>query len=119
MWLTGRERGTLAVLGALAIVGLSVKLWIERPKPITIEQGPHPDYAAWDAQLHAARLINLNHARVDELARLPEIGPSTAQRIVDYRTSHGAFANVTDLQQVSGIGPKTLDAIKDYVTVRE
>ena len=119
MWLTGRERGTLAVLGALAIVGLGVKLWIERPKPITIEQGPTPDYAAWDAQLHAARLISLNHAGVDELARLPEIGPSIAQRIVDYRTAHGAFADATDLQQVAGIGPKTFEAVKDYVTVRE
>ena len=119
MWLTQKERVTLAGLGLLALTGLGVKLWIERPKPITIEPGPHPDYAAWDAQLHAARLINLNHAGIDELARLPKIGPSTAQRIVDYRTSHGAFADVTDLQQVSGIGPKTFDAIKDYVTVRE
>ena len=119
MWLTERERVTMAVLGLLALTGLGVKLWMERPKPITIEPGPHPDYAAWDAQLHAARLINLNHASIDELARLPEIGPATAQRIVEYRTAHGAFGDAADIQSVSGIGPKTFDAIKDYITVGE
>ena len=119
MWLTEKERVTLAGLGLLAIVGLGVKLWIERPKPITIEPGPHPDYAAWDAQLRASRLVNLNHATVEELARLPEIGPSMAQRIVEYRSAHGAFTIASDIQLVAGIGPKTFDAIKDYITVGE
>lgn len=119
IWLTEKERVTLAVLGLLAVASLGVKLWIERPKPITIKQGPTPDYAAWDAQLRESRLVNLNRATVEELARLPEIGPVTAQRIVDDRASHGAFAEPADIQRVAGIGPKTFEAIKDYVTVTE
>lgn len=115
IWMTEKERGTLALLGVLLVAALGLKLWLARPKPITIEPGPAPEYAAWDAQLRQSRQVNLNTAGVEELARLPEIGPSSAQRIVEDRASHGAFAEPADVQRVAGIGPKTFDAIKDYV----
>ena len=119
MWLTVKERVTVAVLGTLAVAGFGVKLWMERPKPITIEAGSHPDYAAWDTQLRTSRLVNLNTAGVAELARLPEVGPALAQRIVDYRTARGRFSRPEDLRVVSGIGPKTFEAIRKYITVGE
>ena len=60
--------------------------------------------------------IDLNRATADDLDRLPGIGPSTAQAIVDYRDQHGPFGSVDDLLDVRGIGPAKLDAIRELVT---
>jgi competence protein ComEA len=62
-------------------------------------------------------LININVASVAELEALPRVGPSLAQRIVEYRTEHGPFAAVEDVMQVSGIGPSIFAAIKDLISV--
>jgi competence ComEA-like helix-hairpin-helix protein len=46
----------------------------------------------------------LNTASAADLACLPGIGKALAERIVTFRTAHGAFREVKDLQQVPGIG---------------
>ena len=61
--------------------------------------------------------VNINTASESELEGLPGIGPTLAQRIVDYRTQHGPFHDVKDLMKVEGIGQKKFDSLKDYVTV--
>jgi len=61
--------------------------------------------------------VNLNLATVEQLDALPGVGPATAQKIVDYRTSNGAFRSVEDLKNVSGIGDAKFAALKDLVTV--
>ncbi|MGE5603910.1 MAG: helix-hairpin-helix domain-containing protein [Nitrososphaerales archaeon] len=58
--------------------------------------------------------INLNTATLAELDTLPEVGPKTAQLIVDGRP----YAQVEDLLKVKGIGPATLAKIRDLVTVQ-
>jgi competence protein ComEA len=65
----------------------------------------------------AADLVNINTASAEELASLPGIGPTTAQRIVDYRTEHGPFARIQDVMNVAGIGPATFDNIQALITV--
>lgn len=52
--------------------------------------------------------VSLSSATVAQLDALPGIGPALAQRIVDYRESHGGFTSVDQLDAVSGIGPKLL-----------
>jgi competence protein ComEA len=64
-------------------------------------------------------LININTASADELDKLPGIGQTTAQRIIDYRTSNGPFATIEDIINVPGIGTATYDEIKDLITVGE
>jgi len=61
--------------------------------------------------------VNINSASEPELESLPGIGPTLAQRIIDYRTQHGPFRSVNDLMKVEGIGQKKFDSLKDYVTV--
>ncbi|MFF4408337.1 helix-hairpin-helix domain-containing protein [Streptomyces sp. NPDC001262] len=48
--------------------------------------------------------VSLNSATQEQLQSLPGVGPVLAKRILDYRTQHGGFHEVTDLRQVTGIG---------------
>lgn len=69
-----------------------------------------------DSLLEGER-IPINTADVQELDRLPGIGPTKAQAIVDYRTEHGPFQSTDQLLEVSGIGEATLEGLLDYITL--
>lgn len=69
------------------------------------------------AEANEPLLVNINTADVEELDELPEVGPSTAQEIVDHRQSNGLFRTVDELEEVSGIGPKTLEKIKPFAKI--
>ena len=62
-----------------------------------------------------ASRININTAGLAELETLPGIGPTLAQRILDYRDAHGPFESPAQLANVSGIGEKRLNAILQYI----
>jgi competence protein ComEA len=59
--------------------------------------------------------VSLSTATAEQLDALPGIGPVTAQKIVDYRTAHGAFHSVDELDAISGIGPAKLDQLRGLV----
>jgi competence protein ComEA len=61
--------------------------------------------------------ININLASAADLERLPGIGPTLAQGIINYRESHGFFITLEQLMNVSGIGPLTFAAIEPYITL--
>ena len=67
--------------------------------------------------LIAAEKVNLNTATLEELMTLERIGPTYAQRIIDYREANGPFEKAEDIMKVKGIGQKTFDANKDVITV--
>jgi competence protein ComEA len=60
--------------------------------------------------------IDINQASLQDLQRLPGIGPKMAQRIVDERQKN-PFKAVEDLRRVSGIGVKTLERLRPFVIV--
>lgn len=62
-------------------------------------------------------LVNINTATAEELDTLPGIGPTTAQKIIDYRATNGPFATIEDIMSVSGIGISTFDGMKDLISV--
>lgn len=64
-----------------------------------------------------SELVNINTASIAELDTLPGIGPTTAQKIIDYRDQNGPFLSTEDIINVSGIGPASYERFKDMITV--
>ena len=70
-----------------------------------------------DLEQPASNLVDINLATLEQLDTLPDIGPITAQNIIDYRKANGPFGRIEDILDVPGIGPKTFDQLKDLITV--
>src|SRR5665811_1865749 len=79
--------------------------------------GEQPQSAGAAGADGADRAIDLNTAATADLDTLPGIGPVLAQRIVDWRTEHGAFTAVDELAEVRGIGSSVLEGMRDLVRV--
>lgn len=65
----------------------------------------------------SAVLVDLNTATAEALEQLPGVGPVLAQRILEFRTTHGRFSSVQELQDVTGIGERKFADLKPRVTV--
>lgn len=76
----------------------------------------HPAVAEGEAA-SPHKVVNINQATPDELARLPRVGAKLADRIVAHRSQHGAFKRPEDLMQVKGVGEKFFTALKPYLAV--
>lgn len=62
--------------------------------------------------------VNLNSASVQLLAHVAGVGTATAERIVTYRTEHGAFANRQQLLNVPRLGAKTFRQAAGFIRIR-
>jgi competence protein ComEA len=60
--------------------------------------------------------VSLASATLDQLDELPGIGPVTAQKILDWRQTHGPLRSVEDLDAIPGIGPARVEQLRDLVT---
>jgi competence protein ComEA len=63
--------------------------------------------------------IDINRAGAALLETLPGIGPTIAQRIVEYREMNGPFETIEGIQHVQGIGPAKLEGISGLISVGE
>jgi competence protein ComEA len=57
--------------------------------------------------------IHLSTATVEQLDGVDGIGPTLAQRIIEYRDAHGGFRSLAELAQVDGIGEKRLATLRN------
>lgn len=103
------SRMTLWTIAAAVVMALAVP---GAPMAADTPKAASPAAAAQDS-----RVLDLNLATAPELEALNGIGPSLAQRIVEYRQQHGPFKTVDDLLAIVGIGPKSLEAFRDQVKV--
>ena len=61
--------------------------------------------------------VNINNADESELDELPGVGPSTAQKIIQYRKENGEFKSIDELKNVSCIGEAKFQKNKDLICV--
>jgi competence protein ComEA len=57
--------------------------------------------------------VHLSTATVEQLDGIDGIGPTLAQRIIEYRDGHGGFRSLAELAQVEGIGEKRLATLRE------
>jgi competence protein ComEA len=62
-------------------------------------------------------LVNINTADLTTLQKLPGVGPSTAQKFIEYRTQIGRFASVEQVQDIKGIGPKKYAKLRPFLSL--
>ena len=65
-------------------------------------------------EIKEIKLISLNSATKEELQTLPGIGPSIAQRIIDYR-EFSTFQTLEQIKDVKGIGEALFNKIQDKI----
>jgi competence ComEA-like helix-hairpin-helix protein len=119
------DRRAAVILLVLAAAGLVVRFWQPpgaAPGAVAYQgTGARPNRDSLEARsLRLARplargeWIDLDRAGVEDLARLPRIGPALAARIVGYREEHGPFGSLEALDQVPGVGPTLLAALRPH-----
>lgn len=101
-------------LNMAAILEDGQQVWVPKITPT-----PIPGSSSTDRASGVEILVNINTASQSQLEELPEIGPVTAQRIIEYRENNGPFLKIEDIQKVDGIGTETFERIKDLITVGE
>jgi competence ComEA-like helix-hairpin-helix protein len=119
--MTQKER--YAVIGILAVFALGLLfLTINRYQFYQnyIDISPPKDSmsTAVSGPVERELKVDINHANLDELMRIPGIGRVTGLSIIEYRTLHGDYSTIDELMNVKGIGEKKLEMLKPYVTIR-
>jgi competence protein ComEA len=112
-----RLRRTAALLFTLLLApALAAHAQDSKPRaPITPPSASSPAVAGPAA---VSGVLNLNTANVEELARLPGVGPSRAQAIVELRSKMNGFKNVEDIMRVRGIGRKTFRKLEPMLRLQ-
>lgn len=113
------ERYVVIILVLTLLTGLGVLVYKRsRPGPaVEIGRFSVSEKARVRTDVAAEKLrVNINEAGIDELTRLKGVGQVLAQRIIDYRSSHGPFVTAPDITRVSGIGPSLYAKIKDEIS---
>ena len=61
--------------------------------------------------------IKINTATSEELQLIPNIGPSTAKLIIEYRNEYGTIVSFRELLSIDGIGEKTVEILEEYCVI--
>lgn len=123
------DRRSALLLLALTLAGLGVRYAVRdrgapggvlyRPSGGARPIAPRDSLAARALRLarplRSGERLDLDQAPVEELARLPRVGPGLAARIAAERDAHGPFGSLEALgRRVPGAGAALLAAIRAY-----
>ena len=111
--LSVRERFIALFLIVILLAGLSITLYQKYNSVVDVK------IRAFDQDNLASGIkkININEADETDLARLPGVGKSLAQRIIEYRNRAGNFRAIEEIKKVRGIKDSLFNKIKDSIAV--
>jgi competence protein ComEA len=78
--------------------------------------GAEPGVAGEAAAASAGVKPSLGSATTEQLDEVEGIGPTLAERIVEYRQAHGGFGSIDELADVEGIGEKRLQTLREALS---
>lgn len=101
----------MTVLMSVLLLWLTVE-WIvaatRRPDPLLLQRGR-------EFQVHFR--VDVNDSVWVDWMQLEGIGPSMAQRIVADRDINGRFTSIDDVGRVPGIGPASIARMRPWLTI--
>ncbi len=105
----------LTVLAVLIVVGGVYQMLRDRyGRSVKVNQG-------WRVEnlqdFRSVLVLDPNLAPADSLELVPGLGPVLSQRIIEYRSAHGPFAEVDSLINVPGIGPEKMEQLRAYLKI--
>ncbi len=106
-----QDRRMMTVLMSVLLLWLTVE-WIvaatRRPDPLLLQRG---------SEFQAHFRVDVNNSIWVDWMQLEGIGPSLAQRIVADRDINGRFNSIDDVGRVPGIGPASLARMRPWLTI--
>lgn len=96
-------------LAAPLVDGQRIEVPLAAPHPTSLPSAPTVAAASGTGPL------SLSSADAEALDALPGVGPATAAEIIAWRDANGGFTSVDDLERVPGIGPAKLEALRPLV----
>ena len=70
------------------------------------------------SQMATGAPVNINTADVKELMKLDGVGRRVAEKIVEYRDSHGPFKKPDELRKVEGVGTGLWEKNRTRIVVK-
>jgi competence protein ComEA len=105
--------GFLRVVPVLAVAASIAWAEAAPPAPKTAPARPHE----MSATVRVESKVNINTASVKELMTLDGVGRKLAEKIVEYRGSHGHFKKAADVRKVEGFGGGLWEKNRERVVV--
>ncbi len=118
--LTKQEKIILIFLCLSFVTGLGVSAYKKSQQKVELSIHPYKiktTRVEVDKFIEQHSSININSFKIDELRRLPGVGPKLAERILEYRKRHGSFKSKEELMRVKGIGEKKFEKIKSLIAL--
>lgn len=116
--LSRHERLAGILLSVFMLCGAGYRIWLHhRQSQVLAILPPAPTASIETLDELPPQPVLLNTADREQLERLPGIGPTRADAILEYRRRHGNFRSLDELDQVPGIGPGTIERVKPFLVL--